>query len=305
MKSLCAIAAVALLSFSVPAFAEPGYLLVEHHRSVAERDGAQSAQLFVYRADGEIVHSGEAGGQFASGEYVALDEGWYFVEVGRYRAPANAVKMYVSADHVTVVPTGWVSVRTDDIDTQPNVGCRPWNAELNVFATSPDGNEVLTSSNRGTGVRTWGAIQLIAGTQRVYFNEIPADFDIVADEINELPTGFQGPVLGSTPQLALSEGADGLRVPLCQDGNLQVPAGTYWAAGGVAIDVYPYERRDWAEVVVLPEDDLQSDSLRTSRLEYPRFEGEGASPMPLSDDEYRMLAGDGGGSGIRLNGFGR
>lgn len=305
MKPSFLIAALALLLVPTLAAAEPGYLLVERHASIAGRDGAQSANLFVSRANGEIVHSGESGGQFASGGYVELEEGWYFIEVGRYRAPANAVKVYVAADHVTVVPTGWVSVRTDDIDTQPNVGCRPWNAELNVFATSPDGNEVLTSSNRGTGVRTWGAIQLLAGTQRVYFNEIPADFDVVADEINELPTGFQGPVLGTGPQLALNESADGLRVPLCQDGNLQVPAGTYWAAGGVTIDVYPYERRDWAQVVVAPAEDLQSESLRTPRLEHPRFEGEGSIPVALTEDEYRSLAGDGGGSGVRLNGFGR
>ena len=305
MKSLLSLVAIVVVAAALPVSAEPGYLLVQSHAAVAERDGAQPAELFLYRENGEIVHSGEGGGQYSAGAYVELEEGWYFVEVGRYRAPANAVKMYVAANHVTVVPTGWVSVRTDAMDSQPSVGCRPWNAELSVFAQRPDGSEVLTSSNRGTGVRTWGAIQLLAGEQLVSFNEVPSSFTITPDSLRELATGFQGPVFGAGPQLSLTEEADGLRLPLCEDGALQVPAGTYWAAGAVTIDVYPYERRDWSQVVVVAEEELQSETLRVSRLAHPRFEGEGSAPALLTDEEFARLAGDGGGSGVRLNGFGR
>lgn len=305
MKSITSLVALFVVSFALPAFADPGYILVRAHSELSGRDGAQAAELFIYRENGEIVHSGEGGGQYSAGEYVELDEGWYFLEVGRYRAPANAVKMYVAADHVTVVPTGWVFVRTDPIDSQPSVGCQPWNSELSVFASARDGSEVLTSSNRGSGVRTWGAIQLLAGEQRVYFNEVPSTFTIEEDRLNELSTGFQGPVFGASPQLSVTENADGLRLPLCEDGGLQVPAGTYWAAGAVTIDVYPYERRDWAEVVVEPDGEAQSEWLRASRLDHTRFEGEGSVPAPLTDEEFGRLAGDGNGSGVRLNGFGR
>jgi hypothetical protein len=305
MKLLISLAAFLALAVSFPVAAEPGYLLVQNHAAVTGRDGAQPAELFVYREDGEIVHSGDSGGQFIAGDYVELDEGWYFIEVGRYRAPANAVKMYVAANHVTVVPTGWVSVRTDAMETQPSVGCRSWNAELSVFARARDGSEVLTSSNRGSGVRTWGAVQLLAGEQLVSFNEVPATVIVVDNTLNELPTGFQGPVFGSGPQLALTESADGLRLPLCEDGALQVPAGTYWAAGAVTIDVYPYERRDWAQVVVQAEEEPESETLRVSRLSHPRFEGEGSAPVSLTEQEFSLLAGGGSGSGVRLNGFGR
>ena len=306
MKLHCVLLTLALLALPISAAAEPGYLFLHDHSSISDRDGAQPADLFVYSEDGSIVHSGQGGGQFPAGHYAELEEGWYFVEVGRYRAPANAVKFYVSAGMVTVVPSGWVSVRTHDIDEQPNVGCTPWNAELNVFATGADGNPVLTASNRGSGVRTWGAIQLLAGEQLVYFNEVPATFEVVENEIRELPTGFQGPVFGNRPQLAIDPDAEGaLRLPLCEDGLLQVPVGTYYASGGVPIDVYPYERRDWTEVEVLVDGTPQQDDLRTSRLEYERYEGEGSTPVALTPEERERLSGGGNGSGVRLNGFGR
>ena len=90
-----------------------------------------------------------------------------------------------------------------------------------------------------------------------------------------------------------------------EDGALQVPAGTYWAAGAVTIDVYPYERRDWAQVVVQAEEEPESETLRVSRLSHPRFEGEGSAPVLLTEQEFSLLAGGGSGSGVRLNGFGR
>lgn len=305
MKLQIALTTIAILALSSPASAEPGYLYAHDH-SVSDRDGAQAAELFLYDASGGIVHSGQGGGQYPVGQYIELEEGWYFVEVGRYRAPANAVKLYVAAEQVTVVPTGWVSVQTEHMDDMPNVGCVPWIAQLDVFVTGGDGNQVLTASNQGTGVTTWGAVQLLAGEQIIYFNEVPATFTVTADEINELPTGYQGPVFGTRPQLALSPEDDGgLRLPLCEDGDLQVPVGTYWAAGGVAIDVYPYERRDWAEVQVVSESRVDSDELRTSRLDYEQFSGEGSTAQPLSEEEMALIAGDGNGSGVRLNGFGR
>jgi hypothetical protein len=216
------------------------------------------------------------------------------------------VKLYVAAEHVTVVPTGWVSVRTEPMDSMPNVGCVPWIAQLDVFVSGEDGAQVLTASNQGTDVGTWGAIQLMAGEQLVYFNEVPAQFTVVENEVNELPTGYQGPVFGTRPQLALSPEDDGgLRLPLCEDGDLQVPVGTYWAAGGVAIDVYPYERRDWAEVQVSSDGEAESDELHADRLLYGRFEGEGSTPTALTEEERALIVGDGNGSGVRLNGFGR
>ncbi|MFT6398516.1 MAG: hypothetical protein ACJAYU_003274 [Bradymonadia bacterium] len=305
MKLQSALSTIAILAFSSAALAAPGYLLVNEH-SLSERDGAQAAELFLYDSSGEIVHSAQGGGQYPAGHYIELEEGWYFVEVGSYRAPANAVKLYVAAEHVTVVPTGWVSVRTEPMDSMPNVGCVPWIAQLDVFVSGEDGAQVLTASNQGTDVGTWGAIQLMAGEQLVYFNEVPAQFTVVENEVNELPTGYQGPVFGTRPQLALSPEDDGgLRLPLCEDGDLQVPVGTYWAAGGVAIDVYPYERRDWAEVQVSSDGEAESDELHADRLLYGRFEGEGSTPTALTEEERALIVGDGNGSGVRLNGFGR
>ena len=81
---------VVFLLFSLTAaavFAEDvGYLYLHRHAEIAERDGAQAADLFVYTADGAPVASAR-GGQFPGGELVPLPPGDYFVEVGRFRAP--------------------------------------------------------------------------------------------------------------------------------------------------------------------------------------------------------------------------
>lgn len=283
---------------------EPGFLLLERH-DIAERDGAQAADLFVYGEDGR-PHPGRSGGQYPAGEYVELAPGWYFVEVGRFRAPANAVKVFVESGRVTVVPSGWVSVRTPPVSAQPTVGCAQWNAELNAFVETADGTTALVNSNRGAGVQRWGAIQLIAGDHRVYFNDVPTTFTVVDGRVRELPTGFQDPVYGIRPQLSNAPDGDpsGLRLPLCEDGALQVPAGTYWASGAVPLEVYPYERRDWNQVTVPAESEPEDAAVRAPRLSHPRYEGAGASPQQLSDDERQRITGTSTGGGIRLNGFG-
>src|SRR5690606_33648501 len=103
---------VVFLLFSLTAaavFAEDvGYLYLHRHAEIAERDGAQAADLFVYTADGAPVASAR-GGQFPGGELVPLPPGDYFVEVGRFRAPVGAVRMRVEEGQVTVVPSGWVT----------------------------------------------------------------------------------------------------------------------------------------------------------------------------------------------------
>lgn len=296
---------VLALVVAAPAAAdEPGYLLLHHHAEIDDRDGAQGAELFVYSEDGAIVHSGRSGGQFAAGEYVELQPGTYFVEVGRFRAPANAVRMQVDAGRVTVVPSGWISVSTPPLSAQPTEGCAQWNAELNAFAGLDAGAGTLINTNRGSGVRTWGAIQLLAGEATVFFNDVPTTVSVVADEVNELPTGFQDPVYGVRPQLSTRPDGDpaGLRVPLCADGPIQVPAGVYWASGAVAIDIYPYERRDWNQVTVAVDEEPDHAALRAPRLEHPRYDGPGSDPEPLTDEERTRIAG-GDGGGVRLMGF--
>ncbi len=293
--------------WSAALLAAPGYLLLPAHPNVAERDGAQPAQLFVYDAAGDVVHSGVGGGQFEAGAYVELEEGWYFAEVGRFRNPANAWKFYVAAEHVTVVPSGWVFVQAVPLSQQTATNCSQWNAELNAFVMGADGIEVLTISNRGSGVQEWGAVQLMAGEQVVYFNGIPARLQVPADTLVELSTGFQDPVYGNRPTLSTRpEGDDtGLRVPLCDTSPRQVPVGEYWASAAVPTETYPYERREWTQVEVQSEDDPTSQRLSTERLEHERFEGEGATPLPLTEAERAALTSGGAGGGVRLRGFGR
>jgi hypothetical protein len=299
-----------LIALFLPAFAaaeEEGYLYLHRHAEIAERDGAQSAELFVYGASGAPV-AAAGGGQFPSGELIPVAPGTYFVEVGRYRAPSAAARVQVESGRVTVVPSGWVVVRTPPLDAQPARGCSQWNAELSAFAGAAGPERAIVNSNRGSGVRTWGAIQLMAGPATIYFNEIPVTVEVVPDRAVELATGFQDPVFGARPLLATSREDDpsSIRLPLCEDGALQVPAGEYWASGAVATDVYPYERREWTRVTVVPEADLGNEAVRPDRLRVPVFEGEGATPQPLTEEERALISGQGqSGGSIRLPGFQR
>lgn len=288
------------------AHADPlGYLLLPLHDDISERSGAAAAQLYVYDEQGAVVAVDGRAGQFEAGDYVPVSPGWYFIEVGRYRTPSNAMKVYVEEDHVTVIPTGWVSVRTPPLAEQTAQGCSQWTAELSAFAVDENGTRTLIHSNRGTGISDWGAIQLLAGEHVVFFNQLPAAVTVVADEMNEVPTGYQDPMYGNRPMLATAPDGDptGVRVPLCATGALQVPAGAYWASAAVPTETYPYERRDWEAVRVPPSEDLEQRSLRADRLEFDRYEGEGATPIPLTPEERARL-GEGGGR-VRLPGFGR
>lgn len=282
-----------------------GYLLLPLHDDISERAGAATAQLYVYDEEGTVVAVDGHAGQFEAGDYVPLAPGWYFIEVGRYRTPSNAMKIYVEADHVTVVPTGWVSVRTPPLSEQTAQGCSQWTAELSAFAVDASGTRALTHSNRGTGVSDWGAIQLLAGEHVVFFNQLPTTVSVVEDEMNEVPTGYQDPMYGGRPMLSTAPDGDpdAVRVSLCETGALQVPAGAYWASGAVPTETYPYERRDWEAVRVPPSDDLERRSLRSDRLEFDRFEGEGATPIPLTPEERERLGE--GGTRVRLPGFDR
>ena len=301
-----AFSAAFAVSLSAAASAQ-GHLSVRSHASVADRDGAAPAQFFVYDGEGERIASGRPNGAFAAGEAAALSEGWYFVEVGTHRAAGNVRKVYVADAHVTVVPTGWISVQTDPVEQQPSVGCSPWNAELSVF--TPDDARALVHSNEGTGVRTWGAVQVVAGEPSlVFFNGFPLRVDAVEDASVELPTGYQDPVAGERPQLSTGpEGADAaIRRPLCEDGGLHVPAGTYYASSLVPIATHPYERREWNAVAVEAHGERLVEELEPgSPLEHPRYAGPGSVPERPGPDDANALARIAGGGGPRLGGFGR
>ncbi len=311
MRLLVIIATAVIAVPTLASAQDNGWLHLRSYSEMESRDGARSAELYVYDAEGAVVHSGEGAGQFAAGTYAEVPEGWYFVEVGRFRAPHNVRKLYVVAGEVTVVPSGWVSVRTDPLEEQPRLGCNQWNAELNAFAIDAEGHNHLVNTNRGSGVQTYGALQLPVGDHVVYFNELPVVVTVTEDTEVSIPTGYQDPVYGQRPQLATGpEGAaNNIRVPLCEDGSLQVPAGGYHASSIVEIATYPYERRQWNQVTVAPFEARSDQRVRGARLEHDRYEGDGSAPDLLTEEERaRLLVSDdddGGSTGVQLPGFGR
>lgn len=302
-KALFGAALVAL--FALPAAAQ-GYLSVRQHPEIEERDGAASAEFFVYDERGERVASGRPNGAFAAGEAAEVAEGWYFVEVGRFRAAENLRRIYVADGHVSVVPTGWISVETDAPGAQPSAGCSPWNAELSVFTLGEQ--RALVQSNSGSGVQTWGAVQVLAGESAlVFFNGFPAVLMVSEDGWIELPTGYQDPIAGERPQLSTGpEGADdAIRRPLCEDGGLHVPAGRYHASAILPIATHPYERREWTVVDVEVFGTPETRTVRANALAHPRWEGEGARPVMPGPEHAAAVERITGGGGPRLGGFGR
>lgn len=273
---------LALLLAPAAAFAEGALYLQEFNPRFPP--GASNAQLFVYSEDGSLIHSGQGNGGYDAGVAAELSEGWYWVEVGLHRTVHNLQRVYVSEGETTVVPSGWVAVYTDSLDEQPP-GCNQWLAELIAFKVAPDGTEHLVMDNRDAAPEEFGAIQLPAGDFRVYFNGFPVDVTVQADQVFILPTGYQAPVAGGRPQLALREegAADNIVVPLCPSGAIHVPAGEYYVSRLVPTDMYPYERRVWDRVTIPDEAESRYRDVRSERVR-DRFDGNGSVPVDIDPE---------------------
>jgi hypothetical protein len=267
--------------------------------------GVASAQLFVYDDDGAFRPSGRGVGGHDAGNTVALPAGWYLVEVGRSRTEHNLQRLYVAEDEVTVVPSGWVSVSTIEPGSQP-LGCDQWNAEISAYRVDATGEEHLVSSNRGAHAADYGMLQLPVGEFVVYFHGYPAPVTIRAGELFRLAAGYQDPVAGMRPQLALrAEGSENNVVMLlCHNGGLHVPAGDYWVSRIVPTETYPFEERVWNRVSIPAEDSGDYRRVRAERVRN-RYDGEGSEPALLTEadaavfEAYRRGALTGGsGSGF-------
>ena len=272
------------------------------------RGGTQHAGLFVYTMEGEPIHSGEGAGAWLAGSEVVLDEGWYLIEVGQTRQAANVRKVFVSAGEATVVPTGWVAVETVELDDQPRIGCDNWFGRLDVYIRNAEGQEVEIINNGNTGIRDRGMVQVPIGEVIVYFHDIAVTVDVREDEVYEIPVGFQQPISGRRPTLSVGGEADedSVRISMCEDGPLHVPAGTYWASSIVDISVAPFEARQWTQVEVPAEGEQGYSDLRVDETRHDVYEGEGSAPVVPSPEELsRIDFGASGGSGVRLGGFGR
>lgn len=287
-----------------------GWLGIERHVAFENARGAAEASLFVYREDGSPVVAPTSNGGFAAGEPAGLEPGTYFVEVGRFRTRGGVARAVVSAGALTVVPTGWVSVQTPAVDTQPRIGCSPWQAELSAF-DRVEGREVVKHSNHDEGLGVTGALQLLAGPQLLYFNGLPAVVEVPERAVLELPVGFQDPVAGERPIIAAQRGDDptAIRVSLCEDGALQVPAGRYQASGILPIATHPYEARQWVTVNVPAQVGGDTEPLRPARWPDALRELPTASTgvVRLADDDEALapLRERGGEAPRRLPGFGR
>ena len=253
-------------------------------------NGVAGTYLFVYDDQGRFIHSGEGNGSHSPAEEVELEEGWYWVEVSRFRTEHNLQRIYVEEGRTTVVPTGWVSVTTIPVDEQPS-SCDQWNAELTAFRVDANGDEHLVSSNRGSGVDEHGMIQLPVGPFAVYFHGFPIEVDVQAGQVYRIPTGFQGPVAGERGQIALHEegSADNTVMALCEEDNLHLPAGEYWTSRIVPSDVYPFEERVWNRVVVPATNDGGYVALRAERVSR-RYSGEGSEPQLITVEQTEVLS---------------
>ncbi|MCA9564446.1 MAG: hypothetical protein KC561_13210, partial [Myxococcales bacterium] len=287
MNARILITAVAVVLFPSVASAD-GWLFMRSHFSRVD-DGSAAAEMHIYNSEGELIHSGRGSGGWSAGEEVAVPAGDYWVEIGRFRSEYNLRRFTVADGQTTVVPTGWVSVTTLVPEDQPP-GCDQWNAELTAFVVDADGEEHMISNNRGTGVVDYGRLQLPTGTYRVYFHGFPADVEILEDQILDLPTGYQDPVLGERAQIALNaEGAArNVILPLCENGGFHMPAGDYHISRIVPTDVYPFEERVWDRVSVQEEDSRGYDDLGQAQVR-SRYRGAGSEPVAITPADSGVL----------------
>lgn len=282
--SLCLAALVVPLSASAEGYF---YLqrFVEHYEN-----GAAAAQVWVYNSEGLFMHSGTGNGAYEAGSDIPLDEGWYWVEVGRHRTEYNLTKLYVADGQRTLIPSGWASVTTIPVADQPRE-CDQWNAELTAFRIDENGGEHLVSNNRGTGVDEYGSLQLpSAGEFLIYFHGFPTRVEVHAGQVFRIPTGFQGPVQGERGQIALrEEGAtNNLVMALCEADNLHLPAGDYWVSRIVPIDTYPHEERVWNRVVVPSTNESGHFDVRAERVR-DLYQGEGSEPQLITPADTEVL----------------
>jgi hypothetical protein len=275
-------------------FLFPGHLCAESglylERYLAEYEGGVAPSVvFVYDEQGQQFHSGIASGGYDAGELIPLASGWYWVEVGRSRSEYNLQKLWVEAEEVTVIPSGWVSVSTLSLSDQPP-DCDQWNAELNVFRVDSSGGEHLVSSNRGSGVYDFGMIQLPIGDFRVYFNRFPVDIVVLAHQVYRLAVGFQGPVSGQRGMIARygSEHPTNIMSSLCERGSIHLPSGSYWVSRVLPIEVYPFEERIWDQVVVPDENESGYVDLRAEQVR-DQYVGSGSSPTGIASGDVDVL----------------
>jgi hypothetical protein len=293
--------------------ARVGYLLLRALDHAGSIPGSREAGLFVYDATGAPVVAGGTAGAFRAGAEVPVAEGWYFVEVAGYPTRLGLQKLYVAAGKVTVVPSGWVSVSTPPVESQPRQGCRAWVSELNAFASDEAGRRQLLQSNQDVAPTTEGAIQLPTGPATVVFNGVPVRVEVREGQTFQIATGYQMPGGDADEQLVIKDagGNELARVSLCVDGATQVPAGTYAleatrddAATGRAV-------RSSREVTVAATAGGRYSGSLDPTLGGRRYSGPGSSPAAPGAQDAAALArirgaspsgGPGRGGPIRLGG---
>ena len=291
------VAALGTVSAPAQAAGKTGTLYVHKYYDSAElgqMGAAVASEVYVYKLDGTIVHSGHGNGSYAPGEPIEVPVGDYLVEVGRARTRHNLRKFTVSARAVTEVPTGWVAVTSWAAADQPKGGCQSWDAELEAYVVAPDGKEHLVASNSDRPTNTTGRIQLAAGMKyRVYWHGLAVELEVQPGSVTYLATGVVGPVLGGDARVAAakSDAAGVAHVLLCTDGPTQILAGTWWLAQIEKSEEYPYEKLTWAQEEAIALDDVPTRDLRADKLPGRVYRGDGSQGTALSPEEVGKLGG--------------
>jgi hypothetical protein len=301
-RAILGVVVVAMALAAVPETAvakgkKGGSLYVHRYYDAAElkqMGAAYGSEVYVYQADGTIVHSGHGNGSYAPGERIDVPVGDYLVEVGRARTRHNLRRFTVKKGSVTEVPTGWVAVTSWAPEDQPKDGCQSWDAEIRAYVVDGNGKEHLVAHNRGRPGATTGRIQLAAGpTYRVYWHGLAVEMQVKAGAVTYLNTGVAGPVLGGDARLAADK-SDAAGVPhvlLCKDGPTQVLAGTWWLAQIEKSESYPYEKLAWTEEETISLDENQARDLRADKFPGRAYRGPGSEGAMLAAEEVMKLNG--------------
>ena len=276
--------------FSAP---KEGWLYVQRYlnkETIAEKGGIALTEVSVYDDQGMLIHSGVGDGSWSPGVPIPVPEGWYYVELGKYRTKWNLQKIFVKNKMTTIIETGWISVSTIARQEQPKVGCNSWKSEMVAFVEMNE-TEHLIMSNSKMGAEEFGMIQMPVGTYKIYWQGLPTTIEVKAQKIARIPTGFWGPSSGIRASLSVekNEHAKNPTLELCQDGPTHLPAGTFWEKTIQRTDEYPFEKAVWNQVEITVHNDPSYQELKPEKLNMKIYKGKGNKAKLVSLEEIESL----------------
>ena len=267
-----------------------GWLHVKKYIPDAQRGefkGYSAPKIFVYAdADGRSLPSARPGGYYEPGDYAALPEGWYQVEVTQAPGAAPRWRYYVKRSRTTVVRTGLLMVPTTPAREQPSDTCKPWRAVMDVFVAGPGGKPRFLMTNREVeGIDDFGMLQLHVGTYSVEFNGLRKEgIEIREDRVLTLPTASIGPLPHRGYRLSVrqDEASDNPSISLCSRRGTQVLAGTYWGSYWVDTLEPPFRRLVWEQQeIALPGGPNYQRAPKVT-VQHKLFKGKGSEPEPVA-----------------------